>query len=254
MRIIAGKLRGRQIQAPPGMQTRPMPDRVRQAVFNIIGAACGDPGSVPPVAVLDVFAGSGALGIEALSRGAAYCCFVEEDPAAVRTLKGNLKTLGLEPQARVVQGSALAVRVPSPPPGRPPEESSGQAQGKTGAQRATPLPFAADPGDKYIRTRPGQEVSPAHAQDAGAAPGTYGLVFLDPPYALSRDSSPGGPIGHLLASLPAHADLVPSVLVVLRHEVNVRYDQHAYGRFKAFDVRQYGGMAVTLMEQMRIPA
>ncbi len=224
MRIIAGRLRGRQIQAPPGTQTRPMLDRVRQAVFNIIGAAWGDPGSLPPVAVLDVFAGSGALGIEALSRGAAYCCFVEEDPAAVRTLKGNLKTLGLELQAQVVRASALTLRMPAP--------------------------FSAPADGKGMGTGLGKEVSPAHGKGVGAAQSAYGIVFLDPPYPLSRDSSVRGPIGQMLASLPEQADLEPSVLVVLRHEVAVRYDQHVYGRFKTFDVREYGGMAVTFMERV----
>lgn len=194
MRIIAGSLRGRQIEAPPGITTRPMLDRVRQAVFNIIGAAYGDPGSVPPVAVLDIFAGSGALGIEALSRGAAYCCFVEEDSSAGRTLQGNLKTLGLREQTQLVQASALTLKAPPPPQG------------------------------------------------------AYTLVFLDPPYPLSRDSAAASPVGQLLAKLPEQADLDPSVLVVLRHEVEVHYDQQAYGRLKAFDARKYGGMTVTFME------
>ena len=176
------------------MRTRPMLDRVRQAVFNIIGAAYGDPGSVPPVAVLDVFAGSGALGMEAISRGAAYCCFVEEDSGAVRTLQGNLKTLGLHKQSQVLQLSALKLKAPRP------------------------------------------------------AQGMYTIVFLDPPYPLSRDNSPASPVGQLLAKLPEQADLDPSVLVVLRHEVAVHYDQQAYGRLKSFDVREYGGMAVTFME------
>jgi 16S rRNA (guanine966-N2)-methyltransferase len=200
-----------------------MLDRVRQAVFNIIGAAWGDPGSLPPVAVLDIFAGSGALGIEALSRGAAHCCFVEDDPAAVRTLKANLKTLGLEPRARIVQANALTVKVPAPATGSPDMQASPRPEGEAAGQAATP-----------------------------AAPAAYGIVFLDPPYALSRDGSPGGPIGQLLASLPQHADLAPSALVVLRHETDVRYDQHVYGRFKALDVRKYGGMAVTFMERAMV--
>lgn len=115
MRIIAGSLRGRHIDAPPGMTTRPMLDRVRQAVFNIIGAAYGDPGSIPAVAVLDLFAGSGALGMEALSRGAAFACFVEEHAGAARTLQANLKSLGLQDRARVARTSALTGALPAPP-------------------------------------------------------------------------------------------------------------------------------------------
>jgi 16S rRNA (guanine966-N2)-methyltransferase len=190
-----------------------MLDRVRQAVFNIIGAAYGDPGSLPPVAVLDVFAGSGALGIEALSRGAASCCFVEEDATAARTLQGNLKALALLGQGRVLRTSALELKAPSP-----------RIPGGT-----------TDPG-----TLP--DAAP-HEQT-----GTYTLVFLDPPYPLSRDSSIGSPIGQLLVHLPEQVPMDPGVLVVLRHEVDVRYDEQSYGRLKAFDVRNYGGMAVTFME------
>jgi 16S rRNA G966 N2-methylase RsmD len=235
MRIIAGDLRGRQISAPEGLRTRPMLDRVRQAVFNIVGAAYGDPGSVPPVAVLDVFAGSGALGIEALSRGAAWCCFVEEDVAAVRTLQGNLKALDLEGRAQVVRGSAMKVKVPRPPVGD-------QGTGDRGQGPADKPPMAPS------------EHAPATAQEHGtrapSAGGRYSLVFLDPPYPLSRDSSVRAPVGQLLTQLPQIAPLDPSVLVVLRHEADAHYDDNVYGRFEAIDVRRYGGMAVTFMEMV----
>ena len=89
MRVVAGWLRGRRIAAPPGRATRPTSDRVREALFSILG-------SVEGACVLDLFAGSGALGIEALSRGAAAADFVESDGRAAATIRANLAALGLE--------------------------------------------------------------------------------------------------------------------------------------------------------------
>ena len=108
MRIIAGTHRGRRIAAPKGLATRPTGDRVREAAFNLIGPVDG-------AAVLDLFAGSGAHGLEALSRGAAYVTFVESDRAACKTIADNLAALQLT-GARVTCGDAVwAVRQESRP-------------------------------------------------------------------------------------------------------------------------------------------
>src|SRR4029079_14054174 len=88
LRIIAGTHRGRRIAAPKGGHTRPTGDRVREALFNLVGPVDG-------ASVLDLYAGSGALGLEALSRGARRCVFVETDGAACRAIRANLETLGL---------------------------------------------------------------------------------------------------------------------------------------------------------------
>src|SRR5579862_169681 len=88
MRIIAGSHRGHRIAAPPGRDTRPTSDRVRENAFNLIGP-------VDDANVLDLFAGSGALGLEALSRGAATATFVESDRDACRTINANLDKLKL---------------------------------------------------------------------------------------------------------------------------------------------------------------
>ncbi len=101
MRIIGGEFRGRLIQAPPGSGTRPMLDRVRQALFSWMGERCDGE------RVLDLFSGSGSLGLEALSRGAASARFVERDPRAFRVLEGNLASLGVGERARAVRGDAL---------------------------------------------------------------------------------------------------------------------------------------------------
>jgi 16S rRNA (guanine966-N2)-methyltransferase len=101
MRIISGTRRGRRIAAPPGNSTRPTSDRVREALFNILG-------SVDDVTVLDLFAGSGAFGLEALSRGARRCVFVESDRVATRVIAENLAKLELT-GAVVEKRDALAV-------------------------------------------------------------------------------------------------------------------------------------------------
>jgi 16S rRNA (guanine966-N2)-methyltransferase len=95
MRVIAGELGGRTLVAPRGMATRPTSDRVREALFSVLG-------QVGDAAVLDLYAGTGALGIEALSRGAARAVFVESGAAALAALRKNLAALGLRDRARVV--------------------------------------------------------------------------------------------------------------------------------------------------------
>jgi 16S rRNA (guanine966-N2)-methyltransferase len=95
VRVIAGSRKGHRIAAPKGEATRPTGDRVREAAFNLIGP-------VDDATVLDLYAGSGAMGIEALSRGASSATFVESDCEAARTIKGNLDKLGLT-GARVLQ-------------------------------------------------------------------------------------------------------------------------------------------------------
>ena len=87
MRIVAGEFKGRTIRAPAGRSTRPTADRVREALFSILGPLDGE-------RVLDLFAGSGALGIEALSRGAASAVFVDSDPRAADAVRRNLESLG----------------------------------------------------------------------------------------------------------------------------------------------------------------
>jgi 16S rRNA (guanine966-N2)-methyltransferase len=93
VRVVAGRFKGRRLIAPPGASTRPTSDRVREALFAILGPLDG-------ARVLDLFAGSGALGIEALSRGAANATFVDSAPAAIQAICRNLETLGLDADVR----------------------------------------------------------------------------------------------------------------------------------------------------------
>ena len=98
MRIIAGAWRGRPIQAPAGQSTRPTADRAREGLFSMLASRLG---SFDGLAVADLFAGSGALGLEALSRGAASCLFVETDRAAADLIRRNLQALGGGDRAEV---------------------------------------------------------------------------------------------------------------------------------------------------------
>jgi 16S rRNA (guanine966-N2)-methyltransferase len=106
VRIIAGQFRGRPLQAPPGSATRPTADRVREALFSMLTSRLG---SFEDLRVADLYAGSGALGFEALSRGAAAITFVETDPKAQAAIKANVAKLGVGDQVRVLGGSALAL-------------------------------------------------------------------------------------------------------------------------------------------------
>jgi 16S rRNA (guanine966-N2)-methyltransferase len=98
MRVVAGTAGGRRLVAPPGRSTRPTSDRTREAVFNALGSQ----GVVEGASVADLFAGSGALGIEALSRGAASAVFVEHDRRALEVIRSNLAATGLADAATVV--------------------------------------------------------------------------------------------------------------------------------------------------------
>lgn len=101
-RIIAGQARGRRLAVPPGRRVRPTTDRVRESVFSMLGSM----DLVVGARVLDLFAGTGALGLEALSRGAAEAVFVERDRAALAALRANIGTCGFGSRARVVASDA----------------------------------------------------------------------------------------------------------------------------------------------------
>ena len=107
MRVIAGEYKGRRLQAPPGDAVRPTPDRVREALFSILGAR------VEGATVLDLFAGSGALGIEALSRGAASAVFVDDDPRAVDAIERNLSEIGADGEVKRRDALAFLAQTPA---------------------------------------------------------------------------------------------------------------------------------------------
>jgi 16S rRNA (guanine966-N2)-methyltransferase len=112
-RIIAGEAGGRRLAVPPGERVRPTSDRVKESLFSALG-----PGRLVGVRVLDLYAGSGALGLEALSRGAAEALLVERDPAAVRAIRTNIDTLGFVDRA-ILRAAAVSTVLGGPPPQDP---------------------------------------------------------------------------------------------------------------------------------------
>jgi 16S rRNA (guanine966-N2)-methyltransferase len=112
MRIIAGQWRGRKLAAPKGDTTRPTADRTRETLFAMLTSRLGD---FEGLAVADLFAGSGALGLEALSRGAASCLFVEQDRAALDAIRANIAMLGAQAATRVEAGSVTQLRAAPKP-------------------------------------------------------------------------------------------------------------------------------------------
>ena len=104
MRIISGTLKGRRLHSPEGQNTRPTSDRLRESIFNIL--AHGWPEKLAGARVADIFAGSGAMGIEAISRGAAVAVFVEKHSAGRALVSDNLEALGIADKARVIKGDA----------------------------------------------------------------------------------------------------------------------------------------------------
>lgn len=141
-RVIAGTAGGRRLAVPAGRDTRPTSDRAREGLFATVQAIRGP---LAGASVLDLYAGSGAVGLEALSRGAARVCLVEADPRAVRVIRANIAALGL-PGARVVPGRVAPLLARGP----------------------AALPAAAG----------------GQARPAPGTGGRFGVVFADPPYAL----------------------------------------------------------------------
>ena len=111
MRIIAGQWRGRKLVTPEGTETRPTADRVRELLFSMLVSRLG---SFEDLRVADLYAGSGALGLEALSRGAAFACFVEQDPRALAAIRANTEALGAGDKTRTFARSVEALPASEP--------------------------------------------------------------------------------------------------------------------------------------------
>jgi 16S rRNA (guanine966-N2)-methyltransferase len=194
MRIIGGRWRSRKIAWPRARDTRPITDRVRESVFDLLGSRFGTPGALPGIKVADVFAGGGSLGLEALSRGAARVCFFDQAPEAIEALKHNLERLGAGPEATIVVADVWRTGV-RPPPSCAPLE----------------------------------------------------LVFLDPPFADSREMLKVSKVASLLRRMGAGKAVSDAALVVFRHERRVNVPE-TFGRYWTVqEQRAYGRSAVSLL-------
>ncbi len=155
MRVVAGTAGGRRLAGPPGTSTRPTSDRVREATFNALDSL----GAVEGAVVLDLFAGSGALGIEALSRGASRATFVDHDPRVLAVVRANLVTTGLGEAASVVRSDALRFVAGAVPPSfdlallDPPYRFDDQAWAELLAH--LPAPLAVVESDRIVDLGPG---------------------------------------------------------------------------------------------------
>ena len=178
MRIVGGQFRGRALATPGDDRTRPTSDRVREAVFNILAHGI-DGFAIEGVRVLDLFAGTGALGVEALSRGAAYCLFVEEDAQARGTIRRNVETFGLSGITKIFRRDATAL---------------GSVENR----------------------------------------GTFGLVFLDPPY--------GKGLGERALASAAGGWLAPGAVAVMEERKDAAFALPA--DFTAIDRRTWGDTQV----------
>jgi 16S rRNA (guanine(966)-N(2))-methyltransferase RsmD len=191
MRIIAGSKRGMKLLMPKTPVSRPIIDRVKESVFDVLYKYDLPEGRI----VADVFAGVGSLGLEALSRGARFVTFVENDRKVASILDRNIEKCDFAANSRVVKGNAF----------------------KIGA------PVGLD-GEKYD------------------------LVFVDPPYAMSRAMSENSPLGELLALLCEQVE--SDGIVVVRTERYVELLDE-YGQLGIIDRREWGTMAVTILQLVR---
>jgi len=210
MRIIAGQYRSRTLQAPAGLGTRPTSDRLRETLFNVLAPR------IEGAVFLDLYAGSGAVGIEALSRGAASATFVERAPAALAMLRANLARLGVSEGFRIHPGSVA------------------------GWLRRFDS-----------RSGPGPKAGLAPAAKRGLKPGlsqAFDLVFLDPPYDAAEEYAAalgllGGAAGGLLNA---------GALVIAEHRGKgggkVRLEQR-YGEIERTRLLEQGDAALSFYAQ-----
>src|SRR5579863_6327735 len=179
-RVIAGTAGGRRLSVPAGRDTRPTSDRAREGLFATVQAIRGP---LAGASVLDLYAGSGAVGLEALSRGAVRAVLVEADPRAVRVIRANIAALNL-PGAHVIAGRVEPVlaRGPAAAVGRTPAPGDPKAVPGAAAVGRTPAPGDPEADPQAVPGDSGPAPAPGPEAVAGAR---FDVVFADPPYAMA---------------------------------------------------------------------
>jgi 16S rRNA (guanine(966)-N(2))-methyltransferase RsmD len=213
MRIIAGTYRSRRLEAPPGLSTRPTSDRLRETLFNVLasringtgGGRTGEGGSGEGAAFLDLYAGSGAVGLEALSRGAAKVTFVERAPAALKVLRRNLEQLGIKSGFEVRAESVAAFLRAATKKGPKPEPH------------------------EVARREPHEVMFPKR----------YEVVFLDPPYDAAEEYA--ATLGLLGGE---QGILAPGALVIAEHRRKQALEER-YGCLKRTRLLEQGDAALS---------
>ncbi|MCP4708723.1 MAG: 16S rRNA (guanine(966)-N(2))-methyltransferase RsmD [Planctomycetes bacterium] len=198
MRIIAGTKKRIPLLPPRDNTTRPITDRVKESLFSILQP------QIPEKYVLDLFCGTGSLGLEALSRGSCHALMVENDKDSAQRLRKNIAKLNFQECTTVIQTDAFKFVTR-------PLSTNYDTQGDNSHQ-------------EFI-----------------------GLAFVDPPYALARMTSDETKLGRLLIDLSRH--LIHRAVAVVRHERRVELSS-CYGNLNISDRREYGGMALTFLENI----
>jgi len=197
MRIIAGTKRGMKLFSPKTVTSRPITDRVKESLFNVLCNYGVPEGKI----VADLFCGIGSLGLEALSRGAEFVTFVEQDRNVIATLNRNIDKASFVKESKVIRANAF----------------------KIGA-----------PVEKKIENRKSKIEN-----------FRYDLVFVDPPYAFTKNVQDGSLLSELMDILGGQ--VAPDGFVVVRTERNIFLLQQ-YGRFRIIDRRQWGSMAISILQ------
>ncbi len=188
MRIIAGARRGMKLLVPPTRETRPITDRVKESLFMILQ----NYDLLAGARVADLFCGVGSLGLEAISRGAAFVTFVEKNPEIADVLEKNIAKAAFQTRSRVVRASAFRVGAP-----------------------------------------------------LGSRGERHDLVFVDPPYAMTKEVGPASALADLLRIL--QGQVVPRGVVIVRTERDSR-PLDEYGVFHSVDRRDWGSMSVVFLQ------
>jgi 16S rRNA (guanine966-N2)-methyltransferase len=221
LKVIAGVYGGRVLRTVRGLGTRPLLGQVKAAVFNILAE------QVPGALVWDLFAGTGASGIEALSRGARQAAFLEKNNKAIEVLRSNLRLLGAEAASVVLRGDAW----------EPPVLHAGVLAG---------VRADAPPGDAPRADTPRADtpLADGSAPDAGAADGEVApdLIFLDPPYALVVED----PVKCLWRARRLVQRLAPGGCLVFHFEAGA-LDEDDFDADLTVDLREWGSSAIAFL-------
>jgi len=191
IRITGGTLRGRRVRSPKGATVRPTAARVREAVFSVLG------GRVAGARVLDLYAGAGTLGLEALSRGAAFAAFVDRSRENAALVRANVAALGVEDRAWVCSGDALRFLARNAPPGAPYDVVFVDPPYRAGALSAVlPALFGADiiaPAGLAVLEHPRELAVPAGPGWAAGRTYTYGTTAITLVHPTRPDPAARGP-------------------------------------------------------------
>jgi 16S rRNA G966 N2-methylase RsmD len=218
MRVISGEFGGRLIRGPRGDATRPITDRVKTNLFNILALR------IEGAVVADCFCGTGSLGIEALSRGAALAVFAEIDASALHLLRENIDELGLGERARIVRHDVLRRGLP--------------CNAECGMRNAE---------STSTRGEPESQGKPFIPNSEFRIPNCYSLVFLDPPYRITETA--GERLWLKLDEAASGGLLSPDAVVVWRHDsrIELAVPGEFASRLRIADVRSYGSQTLTFI-------